>query len=371
MDSKQCFSASHPTVPPRATHCMSWDMFWDSGTNICAWTGTGSLKFSGSIFSAVPARTLLLWQLTPPLACLMTSPVSCTTHWNSTASLDQPSRSCRTPLVPLCAPRSDKGMLSVRWTSSEQTCSTTALVSPSVLHALCVCACVCVCACALLDYVATAVCVGELERPLKDDCQLQREANPPSFILTGADSSWCKHTLSHAMHCLSQHADEFCASSTSFTGDTVTFSGVTSSQRNMSLHCSATNCSLQPSSNNSSPIQLSIQTVYMSYRLRIHSEVLIVVGNNESWLDCSGPVCALTDCPQQGERKVNGRCLRHLLTIHFNDSKVGEGEQEGLKDGSAVSLAPAFKGTANRTCSNCPASPDTRGLKSLIVHKIY
>ena len=98
---------------------------------------------------------------------------------------------------------------------------------------------------------------------------------------------------------------------------------------------------------------------------------MVVRSSNGSWLDCSGPVCALNDCPQQGEKMVEGRCVRHLLLIHFKDPNVGEGEEEGLKEGLQVSLAPAFKGTSNQTCSDCAANTDKRGLHSLIINKIY
>ena len=146
-----CSSAASPTVPPQAMHCMSWGTFWASGMSTCALTGTGSLKFSGRIYFAGPARTLLLWQLTPPSTCLMISLASCTTSWNSMVCMGRLCRSWRLPLARLCAPRSDKGTPSVRWTSSKQTCSTTALVSAPQAHtnanSLCATQCVCVCVC--------------------------------------------------------------------------------------------------------------------------------------------------------------------------------------------------------------------------------
>ena len=114
---------------------------------------------------------------------------------------------------------------------------------------------------------------------------------------------------------------------------------------------------------------MAIHTVYKSYRLRILNRSLVVVGRNGSWLDCSGPACALTDCPEQGERKVEGMCVRHLFIIHFNDSEVEEGEQRGLQSGLEVSLTPAFRGTPHRKCSNCPVNQ--RGLRSLIINKAY
>lgn len=211
-------------------------------------------------------------------------------------------------------------------------------------------------------------CAGELERPPKDDCQLQREANPPTFILAGAGTPLdAGHTLSHMY--MPFITAVFCASSNLSTGDTVTFSGAKPPQKNMSLHCSATNCSLQPGTNNSRPTQLSVHTVNtVTYRSRIHSGRLVVLSSNGSWLDCSGLTCTLTDCPE-GERRVEGRfCVQHLLTIHFKDPEIEDGEHEGLQSGAEVSLTPAFKGTP-RTCSNCPAKTDKRGLKSLIINK--
>ena len=65
--------------------------------------------------------------------------------------------------------------------------------------------CVCVCTRAVLGEITTRalLCVGELERPPKDDCQLQREANPSTFILTGKYRT--PLTLTHILTCTASH----------------------------------------------------------------------------------------------------------------------------------------------------------------------
>ena len=216
-------------------------------------------------------------------------------------------------------------------------------------------------------------CAGELERSPKDDCQRQREANPPTFILTGPVYSMEPPPL----YMRGFHDMQVYMSSVFFnlsTGDVVTFSGGADHQRNTCLCCSDNNCSLRPCTSSSCPTTFSIRTVFMTYRSRVYSGNLVVVagsnGSHQLDCSCSEPPCGLNICPE-GEKKVKGEfCVRHLFTIRFKDPGVREGEHEGLQTGTEVSLTPACRGRTPQSCTSCPAKRSKISLSSLIINKL-